>query len=91
MKARTGHCLLNAMQALISNQVNLVFTNRYRDTWAAGIQAVCGKVIDLKPLVTHTFRLEQAVKALHLSASVESGSIKVQIVDDREIGFDDDV
>lgn len=66
-------------------EVDLKFINRYRDTWPAGISALSGKILDLKPLVSHVFALEAAVDALHLCADLSKGSIKVQIVDDRDI------
>lgn len=45
------------------------------------IRLVAGGLIDLKPLVTHRFRLEEAVKAFHVAADPSSGAIKVQIQD----------
>lgn len=40
-----------------------------------------GGLVDLKPLVTHRFPLEQAVQAFETAADPKSGSIKVQIMD----------
>ena len=40
----------------------------------------------LDDLVTHTFPLEQAVHAMHLAQDVSKGSIKVQIIDERDLG-----
>lgn len=65
-------------------QISLRFINRYRDTWPRGISALSGGVIDLKPLVTHTFSLENAVDAMSLCSDPSKGSIKVQIVDDAD-------
>ena len=39
------------------------------------------KVVDLQPLVTHRYKLEEANKALEASADRNSGSIKIHIED----------
>jgi L-iditol 2-dehydrogenase len=67
-------------------EIELKFINRYNDTWPAGINALAnGQVLNLDPLVTHTFPLERAREAMELCADRSKGSIKVQIVDDQEI------
>jgi L-iditol 2-dehydrogenase len=43
-----------------------------------------GGILDLKPLVSHTFPLEKALDALHTCADLSNGSIKVQIIDERD-------
>jgi L-iditol 2-dehydrogenase len=45
------------------------------------IRLVAGGLINLKPLVTHRFKLEDAVAAFHLAADPTKGAIKVQICD----------
>lgn len=65
-------------------QISLKFINRYRDTWPRGISALAGGVIDLKPLVSHTFPLQNALDAMTLCSDTSKGSIKVQIVDDPD-------
>ncbi|PKS11000.1 hypothetical protein jhhlp_002759 [Lomentospora prolificans] len=68
------------------------FINRYRDAWPAAIRAWDGRLIDpskLDTLVTHRFRLEDAVKAMELVGGVwktDGGErvVKVQIVDEPE-------
>lgn len=65
-------------------KIQLKFINRYRDTWPAGIACLSGGILDLKPLVTHVYPLEDAVDALHLAADPKNGSIKIQIVDEVE-------
>lgn len=62
-------------------QIDLKFINRYHDTWPAGLQCLSGGILDLKPLVSHTFPLERALDALHTCADPSKTSIKVQIVD----------
>lgn len=65
-------------------KIELKFINRYRDTWPAGIACLSGGILDLKPLVTHVYPLEDAVNALHLAADPKNGSIKIHIVDEEE-------
>jgi L-iditol 2-dehydrogenase len=50
---------------------------------------VKGKLLDLKPLVSHVFPLEKAVDAMHICADLSQGSIKVQIVDEIDINPED--
>ncbi|POW21500.1 hypothetical protein PSHT_02402, partial [Puccinia striiformis] len=54
---------------------------RYANQYPKAIKLVSRGLINVKPLVTHRFPLEEAVEAFHTSANPESGSIKVQIVD----------
>ena len=67
------------------SEINLKFINRYRDTWPRGIAALEGGVLDLDKLVTHTFPLEEADKALELASDPKRGGIKVQVVDEVEV------
>lgn len=70
-----------------AHQINLKFINRYRDTWPAGLQCLSGGILDLKPLVSHTYPLERAIDALETCADLANGSIKVQVVDEGEHGL----
>ncbi|PSN65244.1 alcohol dehydrogenase [Corynespora cassiicola Philippines] len=63
-------------------EIGLKFINRYRDTWPAGLQCLGGGILDLKPLISHTFPLENALDALSTCADLSNGSIKVQVVDE---------
>lgn len=45
------------------------------------IRLVAGGLINIKPLVTHRFALEDAVAAFHVAADPSQGAIKVQIQD----------
>lgn len=45
------------------------------------IRLVAGGLINLKPLVTHRFKLEEAVQAFYVAADLAQGAIKVQIQD----------
>jgi L-iditol 2-dehydrogenase len=66
-------------------QINLKFINRYADTWPAGIKVLSGGILNLDKLVTHAFPLEDAIEAMELCGDVRKGSVKVQIVDQKEI------
>lgn len=61
--------------------MDLKFINRYHHSWPAAIRLLQHKVIDLQPLVTHRYKLEEAHKALEASADRGSGSIKIHIED----------
>ena len=61
------------------NEIDLKFQYRYHNTWPKAIRLVSGGVIDLKALVTHRFKLEDAVEAFEVASDVSKGSIKVQI------------
>ncbi|CAA9961214.1 Sorbitol dehydrogenase [Pyrenophora teres f. maculata] len=65
-------------------EIELKFSNRYCDTWPAGLQCLAGGILNLKPMVSHTFPLEKALDALHTCGDLSNGSIKVQIIDDVE-------
>ncbi|KAJ6439837.1 sorbitol dehydrogenase [Purpureocillium lavendulum] len=72
-------------------EIKLLFINRYHDTWPAAIRAIEGGLIDaekLDAMVTHRFKLEEAVEAMTLvggKARPAGGDpvVKVQIVDDE--------
>ena len=66
-------------------EIQLKFINRYRDTWPAAINVLSGGILNLDRLVTHTFPLEEAVDGLTLAADVSKGSIKVQILDEKDL------
>ncbi|PMD36494.1 GroES-like protein [Hyaloscypha variabilis F] len=67
------------------SEINLKFINRYTDTWPAAISAFSGGILNLDKLITHTFALENAMDALKLCSDVTQGSIKIQVVDERDI------
>ncbi|KAF2163757.1 hypothetical protein M409DRAFT_68332 [Zasmidium cellare ATCC 36951] len=62
-------------------EVDLKFINRSHHSWPMAIRLLQHKVIDLQPLITHRFKLEEADKALEASADRNSGSIKIHIED----------
>ncbi|KAK5281989.1 hypothetical protein LTR40_003973 [Exophiala xenobiotica] len=88
MVVGVGRSIMNNLpfMHLSMAEIDLKFINRYSDTWPAGINALAnGQVLNLDPLVTHTFPLESAVQAMELCADRSKGSIKIQIVDDLEL------
>ena len=65
-------------------QIDLKFINRYHHSWPLAIRTIQHGILDLAPLVTHTFPLERAVEALETAASRESSAMKVHVVDGME-------
>nr|POE66686.1 l-arabinitol 4-dehydrogenase [Quercus suber] len=93
-----GHNLIDHVPFMHMSlaQIELRFTNRYADTWPAGITALRKRdgdgdgappppLLDLDALVTQTFSLRDAVRAMETCADPDTHSVKVQIVDDVEI------
>ncbi|BEI94418.1 uncharacterized protein CcaverHIS019_0608770 [Cutaneotrichosporon cavernicola] len=64
-----------------ANEIDLQFQYRYANQYPKAIRLVAEGLVDLKPLVTHRFPLEQAVEAFHVAADPSQGAIKVQIQD----------
>ncbi|KAI4237393.1 MAG: hypothetical protein LQ349_001872 [Xanthoria aureola] len=64
---------------LSTQEIDLRFQYRYCNTWPRAIRLVQDGVIDMAPLVTHRFDIEDAVKAFETSGDVKSGAIKVMI------------
>jgi L-iditol 2-dehydrogenase len=64
---------------LSTREVDLQFQYRYCNTWPKAIRLVTSGVIDLKKLVTHRFKLEDAVEAFKTASDPKTGAIKVQI------------
>ncbi|KAK4229736.1 L-arabinitol 4-dehydrogenase [Podospora fimiseda] len=60
-------------------EVDLQFQYRYCNTWPRAIRLVQNGVVDLNKLVTHRFKLEEALKAFETAADPKTGAIKVQI------------
>ncbi|KAF2006721.1 GroES-like protein [Amniculicola lignicola CBS 123094] len=64
---------------LSTREIDLQFQYRYANQWPKAIRLVKSGVIDLKKLVTHRFKLEDAVEAFKVAADPKTGAIKVQI------------
>ncbi len=67
---------------MAAREIDLRFQYRYRDTYPKAISLVAEGLINLKPLVTHRFALEQGVEAFRTASSPAAKAIKVQILDD---------
>ncbi|KAF9530424.1 chaperonin 10-like protein [Crepidotus variabilis] len=66
---------------LSANEIDVSFEYRYANQYPKAIRLVAGGLINIKPLVTHRFSLEDAVAAFHVAADPAQGAIKVQIQD----------
>ncbi|QIW97546.1 hypothetical protein AMS68_003064 [Peltaster fructicola] len=64
---------------LSTREVDLQFQYRYANTWPRAIRLLQGKVLDLSKLVTHRYKLEDAVEAFKVAADPKQGGIKVMI------------
>ncbi|KAI2628011.1 GroES-like protein [Hypomontagnella submonticulosa] len=62
-----------------TREVDLQFQYRYCNTWPRAIRLVENGVVDLTKLVTHRFKLEDAIEAFNTAADPKTGAIKVQI------------
>ncbi|KAI1082010.1 sorbitol dehydrogenase [Whalleya microplaca] len=65
-----------------TREVDLQFQYRYCNTWPRAIRLVENGVVDLSKLVTHRFKLEDAINAFNTAADPKTGAIKVQIQSD---------
>ncbi|PFH50979.1 hypothetical protein AMATHDRAFT_60191 [Amanita thiersii Skay4041] len=66
---------------LSANEIDVQFQYRYANQYPKAIRLIAGGLINVKPLVTHRFKLEDAIAALHLAADPSQGAIKVQVKD----------
>ena len=67
---------------LSTQEIDLQFQYRYCNTWPRAIRLVESGVVDLSPLVTHRFGIEEATKAFETAADPKTGCVKVQITGD---------
>ncbi|UZJ52274.1 hypothetical protein CBS101457_001594 [Exobasidium rhododendri] len=67
---------------LSTNEINLKFLFRYRDTWPRAIRLVSAGKINVKQIVTARFPLERAKEAVEHAADRTKFSVKTLIVDD---------
>ncbi|KAJ7281486.1 L-arabinitol 4-dehydrogenase [Mycena rebaudengoi] len=66
---------------LSANEIDVSFLYRYSNQYPKAIRLIAGGLINVKPLVTHRFALEDAISAFHVAADPAQGAIKVQIQD----------
>ncbi|CAO1622279.1 unnamed protein product [Sympodiomycopsis kandeliae] len=70
---------------LSTNEIDLKFLFRYRDTWPQAIRLVSsGKLPSLNKIITHTFPLEKAKEAVEHAADRTTFSVKTLIVDEED-------
>ena len=62
-------------------EIDIRFQFRYHETYPKAITLVSEGLIDLKPLVTHRFSLEQAEEAFLAASTSASKAVKVQLLD----------
>ena len=68
-----------ALASAACREVNLLGIKRYRHSFPLAIYLVsCGK-INIKPMITHQYKIENAVDAFMTASSPTAGAIKVQI------------
>lgn len=67
------------MQAITSKELDLRGSFRFHEEFAIGVELMCKKLIDVKPLITHSVPLADAEVAFKL-ASDRSSAMKAQIV-----------
>ena len=65
-----------------ANEIDVKFQYRYANQWPKAIRLVAAGLINVKPLVTHRFKLEESVAALTCAADPSQGAIKTMIVDE---------
>ena len=65
-----------------AKEIDLKFQYRYHDIYPKSVVLVAAGIIDLKPLVSHRYKLEDGLKAFETASDPKSGSVKVQILDD---------
>lgn len=63
-------------------EINIRFQFRYRETYPKAIMLVSEGLINLKPLVTHRYTLEQALEAFTTASTPSARAVKVQLLDD---------
>lgn len=61
------------------NEVDIVGVNRFPNCYQRAIDLVASGAINVRPLVTHRFKLEEAVEALKFLKEEKPGTIKVMI------------
>lgn len=66
------------VQAITVKELSLKGSFRFHEEFETAVRLMQGKLIDVKPLITHTLPMDQAVSAFHL-ASDRQQAMKVQI------------
>lgn len=63
-------------------EIDIRFQFRYRETYPKAIMLVSEGLINLKPLVTHRFTLEEAKDAFAAASTPSARAVKVQLLDE---------
>ncbi|RMY53067.1 hypothetical protein D0865_05445 [Hortaea werneckii] len=63
-------------------EIDIRFQFRYHETYPKAIMLVSEGLIDLKPLVTHRFSLDQGKEAFEAASNPAARAVKVQLLDD---------
>ena len=63
-------------------EIDIRFQFRYMETYPKAIMLVSEGLINLKPLVTHRFSLEDAAKAFEAASTPAARAVKVQLLDE---------
>ncbi|SUY28511.1 L-idonate 5-dehydrogenase [Aminobacter aminovorans] len=66
------------MMAIVSKEIELRGSFRFHDEFAVGVELMRKRLVDVRPLITHTLELDKAVEAFEL-ASDRTRAMKVQI------------
>lgn len=64
---------------LSTRELTLTFQYRYANTWPKAIRLLESGLVDLKGLVTHRFRIEEAEQAFETARDPAKGALKVMI------------
>lgn len=62
-------------------EIDLRFINRYHHSWPKAIRLMESGYVDLKSIVSHKFKLEDAVEAMETASDRSKGAVKVHILD----------
>ncbi|KAL6236376.1 hypothetical protein BDW75DRAFT_239327 [Aspergillus navahoensis] len=65
-----------------AKEIDLRFQYRYHDTYPKAVGLVNAGLIDLQPLVSHRYRLEDGLEAFATASNPAARAMKVQIVDE---------
>ncbi|KAK1144434.1 hypothetical protein N8T08_005587 [Aspergillus melleus] len=68
---------------MAAKEIDLRFQYRYHDIYPKAISLVAAGMVDLKPLVSHRFALEDGIKAFDTASNPAAKAIKVQVVDEE--------
>ncbi|KAL4734362.1 chaperonin 10-like protein [Aspergillus similis] len=66
-----------------AKEIDLRFQYRYHDIYPKAISLVNAGLVDLKPLVSHRYQLEDGLQAFVTASNPAAKAIKVQIVDEE--------